>query len=198
MRQPPGPPQAPAPIPLPPPPQPPATNGNGLTDQQQRQIDALGASGQMTVQQRAAAEQAYRNQNIQQRQQSFSDYMAQQTLVVAQNNSATQKYEADVKAWQAAHPAPTTPRFTQGSEAVWNPATKAFEPVTPDNANLGPPVPGSWGVNNIGQQQFLPASTGAPARGSYDEQAKAYAANLPTSQQIAEAGRSAQASTHCS
>ena len=100
----PQPPQAPAPIPLPPPPQPPATNANGLTDQQQRQIDALGASGQMTVQQRAAAEQAYRNQNIQQRQQSFSDYMTQQTLVVAQNNSATQKYEADIKAWQAAHP----------------------------------------------------------------------------------------------
>ena len=30
--------------------------------------------------------------------------MAQQTLTVAQNNSATQKYEADIKAWQAAHP----------------------------------------------------------------------------------------------
>ena len=30
--------------------------------------------------------------------------MTQQTLTVAQNNSATQKYEADIKAWQAAHP----------------------------------------------------------------------------------------------
>ena len=195
VRQPPGAPQAPTPIPLPPPPQPPVTNANGLTDQQQAQINAIAANPSTTLAARVAAEQAYRNQNIQQRQQSFADYMQQQTLVVAQNNSATQKYEADVKAWQAAHPAPTTPRFTQGSEAVWNPATKAFEPVTPDNANLGPPVPGSWGVNNIGQQQFLPASTGAPARGSYDEQAKAYAGDLPIIQQVGEAGRNAQAST---
>ena len=101
---PPQPPQAPAPVPMPPPPQPPQVEANGLQPAENARLDALGRSGQLTVQQRATLEQQLRDKNIQQRQQSFSDYMSQQTLAIQQNNSATQKYEADLKAWQAAHP----------------------------------------------------------------------------------------------
>ena len=60
-----------------------------------------------------------------------------------------------------------SPRGMQGTAAVWNPKT-GWEPPTPDNANLGPPVQGTWTVTGSGQQ-FLPAAT-TPAEGGYDVQ----------------------------
>ena len=60
-----------------------------------------------------------------------------------------------------------SPRGMQGSAAVWNPKS-GWEPPTNDNANLGPPVQGTWTVTGSGQQ-FLPAAT-TPAEGGYDVQ----------------------------
>jgi hypothetical protein len=171
----------------------PVLNARGLTPQQQAQIDAVSSTGRMTVQQRMAAEQAFVNQNIQLRQQAFSDYMQQQQLAVAQGTLSNAQAELNLKTWQAAHPTPTTPRFTQNTEAVWNPSTKTFEPVTPDNTNTGPHVVGSWGVNNVGGMQFLPAAS-TPATGTYENVKAAYNADIPTIKAIAESGRSSQAS----
>ena len=191
VRQPPQPPQPPPAAPLPPPPQMPVLNARGLTPQQQAQIDAVASTGRMTVQQRMAAEQAFVSQNVQLRQQAFSDYMQQQQLAVQQGTLSNAQAELNLKTWQAAHPVPTTPRFTGNSEAVWNPGTKAYEPVTPDNTNLGPHVAGSWGVNNTGQMQFLAGAT-RPAQGDFTEQAAAYHFDQPIVQTATTAGQASQ------
>ena len=88
-------------------------------------------------------------------------------------------------------PVPTTPRFTGNSEAVWNPGTKAYEPVTPDNTNLGPHVAGTWGVNNTGQMQFL-AGAARPAQGDYQQQEAAYHFDQPIVQAATTAGQASQ------
>jgi spore germination cell wall hydrolase CwlJ-like protein len=191
VRQPPQPPRPPPAAPLPPPPQMPVLNANGLTDIQQRQVNALAANSQNKQPAVAAAQQAFVNQNIQLRQQAFSDYMQQQQLAVQQGTLSNAQAELNLKTWQAAHPVPTTPRFTGNSEAVWNPGTKAYEPVTPDNTNLGPHVAGSWGVNNTGQMQFLAGAT-RPAQGDFTEQAAAYHFDQPIVQTATTAGQASQ------
>jgi hypothetical protein len=191
VRQPPQPPQPPPAAPLPPPPQMPVLTARGLTPQQQAQIDAVASTGRMTVQQRMAAEQAFVTQNVQLRQQAFSDYMQQQQLAVQQGTLSNAQAELNLKTWQAAHPVPTTPRFTGNSEAVWNPGTKQYEPVTPDNTSLGPHVAGSWGVNNTGQMQFLAGAT-RPAQGDFTEQAAAYHFDQPIVQAATTAGQTSQ------
>jgi hypothetical protein len=193
VRQPPQPPQPPPAAPLPPPPQMPVLNANGLTDIQQRQVNAIAANPQNKQPAVAAAQQAFVNQNVQLRQQAFSDYMQQQQLAVQQGTLSNAQAELNLKTWQAAHPVPTTPRFTGNSEAVWNPGTKAYEPVTPDNTNLGPHVAGSWGVNNTGQMQFLAGAT-RPAQGDYQQQEAAYHADIPIVRGKADAGQAAQGS----
>jgi hypothetical protein len=77
------------------PPQLQPVNANGLTDVQQRQVNALAANPQTTLPQRMAAEQAFRNQNIQLQQKQFSDWVqvqqlqtSQGQLSVSQQNSA--------------------------------------------------------------------------------------------------------------
>jgi hypothetical protein len=191
VRQPPQPPQPPPAAPLPPPPQMPVLNGNGLTDIQQRQVNAIAANPQNKQPAVAAAQQAFVNQNIQLRQQAFSDYMQQQQLAVQQGTLSNAQAELNLKTWQAAHPVPTTPRFTGNSEAVWIPGTKAYEPVTPDNMNLGPHVAGSWGVNNTGQMQFLAGAT-RPAQGDYQQQEAAYKFDQPIVQTATTAGQASQ------
>ena len=141
----------------------PVLNANGLTDIQQRQVNAIAANPQNKQPAVAAAQQAFVNQNIQLRQQAFSDYMQQQQLAVQQGTLSNAQSEARLKAWQAANPVPTTPRFTSSS-AVWNPATTQYEPVTPANANLGTPVLGHWGVSNTGQPTFFADSPAAAQR----------------------------------
>ena len=95
VRQPPQPPQPPPAAPLPPPPQMPVLNANGLTDIQQRQINAIAANPQNKQPAVAAAQQAFVNQNIQLRQQAFSDYMQQQQLAVAQGTLSNAQAESE-------------------------------------------------------------------------------------------------------
>ena len=88
-------------------PQPPQltpTNANGLTAQQQAQIDAVASTGRMTVQQRMAAEQGFRNQNIQLQQKAFSDWIQVQTLNTAQGQLSVSQQNSALEYWKAAHP----------------------------------------------------------------------------------------------
>ena len=98
----PQPPAPPAGGPAPPQLQP--LNANGLTTRQQAILDAQGATGRLTGQQRIAAEQAYANQNIQLAQKAFSDYMQQQQLAVSQGQLSNAQAETNLKYWQAQHP----------------------------------------------------------------------------------------------
>jgi hypothetical protein len=77
---------------------------NGLTARQQAILDAQGRTGQMTGQQRLAAEQAYQNQNIQLAQKQFSDWVQLQTLAVSQGQLSNSQMETNLKLWQAQHP----------------------------------------------------------------------------------------------
>ena len=86
-------------------------------------------------------------------------------------------------------PVPTTPRGMQ-SEGAWNPTTKAWEPVTPDNAANA--VQGTWTYNNMGRGEFNPAAT-TPAEGGYKNMETAYKRNSEAIGGIAAEGRTAQA-----
>jgi hypothetical protein len=99
---PPAAPAAPAGGPTPPQLQP--TNANGLTAQQQAQIDAVAGTGRMTVQQRMAAEQGFRNQNIALAQKAFSDYVQLQQLEVSKGTLTNSQADTNLKYWQAQHP----------------------------------------------------------------------------------------------
>ena len=188
VRQPPQPPQPPPAGPLPPPPQMPVLNANGLTDIQQRQVNAIAANPQNKQPAVAAAQQAFVNQNIQLRQQAFSDYMQQQQLAVAQGTLSNAQYEARLKAWQAANPVPTSPRPIQGT-ASWDADAKQWVPATPGQ----PAVQGVWAYNNQGRGEFQPAA-GVPAQGAYENMKTAYSGDVPTIKVISESGRTAQAS----
>jgi len=188
VRQPPQPPQPPPAAPLPPPPQMPVLNANGLTDIQQRQVNAIAANPQNKQPQVMAAQQAFVNQNVQLRQQAFSDYMQQQQLAVQQGTLSNAQYEARLKAWQAANPVPTSPRPIQGT-ASWDAAAKQWVPATPGQ----PAVQGVWAYNNQGRGEFQPAA-GVPAQGAYENMKTAYSGDVPTIKAISESGRTAQAS----
>jgi hypothetical protein len=88
----------------PPPPQTPVLNANGLTDLQQRQINAIAANPQTKQGAVVAAQQAFVTQNIQQRQQAFADYMQTQQLAVSQGTLSNAQAQTNLKYWQAAHP----------------------------------------------------------------------------------------------
>jgi hypothetical protein len=188
VRQPPQPPQPPPAAPLPPPPQMPVLNANGLTDIQQRQVNALAANPQNKQPAVAAAQQAFVNQNIQLRQQAFSDYMQQQQLAVQQGTLSNAQAELNLKTWQAAHPVPTSPRPIQGT-ASWDAEAKQWVPATPGQ----PAVQGVWAYNNQGRGEFQPAA-GVPAQGAYENMKTAYSGDVPTIKAISESGRTAQAS----
>ena len=85
-----------------------------------------------------------------------------------------------------------SPRGMSGTSAVFNPATKQYEPPTPANANLGPPVQGTWTVTGNGTQQFLPAAT-TPAEGGYTNMETAYKRDSEAIGGISQEGRTAQA-----
>jgi len=95
MQPPAGGPQAPPTIPL---------NARGLTAQQQQGIDALASTGRLSLQDRIKLEQQYQSFNIQQAQKQFSDFIELQKLAVSQGNLSNAQFEANLKAWQAAHP----------------------------------------------------------------------------------------------
>jgi hypothetical protein len=166
----------------------PVLNANGLTDIQQRQVNAIAANPQNKQPAVAAAQQAFVNQNIQLRQQAFSDYMQQQQLAVQQGTLSNAQYEARLKAWQAANPVPTSPRPIQGT-ASWDAAAKQWVPATPGQ----PAVQGVWAYNNQGRGEFQPAA-GVPAQGAYENMKTAYSGDVPTIKAISESGRTAQAS----
>jgi soluble lytic murein transglycosylase-like protein len=86
------------------PPQLPALNERGLTPLQQRQINALAANPQTTLQQRMVAEQGFVNQNIQLAQKAFGDYVQLQQLEVQKGTLTNAQAETNLKYWQAAHP----------------------------------------------------------------------------------------------
>jgi len=79
-------------------------NSNGLTPLQQAQIDAVAGTGRVTVQQRMAAEQAFRNQNIQLNQKAFSDWVQLQTLQTSQGQLSVSQANSALEYWKAAHP----------------------------------------------------------------------------------------------
>jgi hypothetical protein len=93
---------APAGSPAPPQLQP--MNANGLTAQQQAQIDAVASTGRMTVQQRMAAEQGFRNQNIQLQQKQFSDWIQVQQLQTSQGQLSVAQQNSALEYWKVAHP----------------------------------------------------------------------------------------------
>ena len=79
-------------------------NANGLTDVQQRQVNALAANPQTTLPQRMAAEQAFRNQNIQLQQKQFSDWVQVQQLQTSQGQLSVSQQNSALEYWKAAHP----------------------------------------------------------------------------------------------
>ena len=58
----------------------------------------------MTVQQRMAAEQGFRNQNIALAQKAFSDYVQLQQLEVSKGTLTNSQADTNLKYWQAQHP----------------------------------------------------------------------------------------------
>jgi len=131
------------PRPLPPaggpaPPQLQPLNANGLTTRQQAILDAQGATGRMTGQQRIAAEQAYANQNIQLQQKQFSDWIQTQQLATSQGQLSVAQQNSALEYWKAAHPdAKVT--LTGGEIITQNPRTgEEIAPriqVTPQRAD---------------------------------------------------------------
>ena len=73
-------------------------------------------------------------------------------IVQAQRGGRPGNYNTTTGQFTPDAPLPS-PRFTAGA-AVYNPATRQWEPATPDNANLGTPVQGHFGVSGSGAPQF--------------------------------------------
>ena len=82
-------------------------------------------------------------------------------MVPAQQDGRPGNLNTTTGAFTPFAPLPS-PRGMQGTAAVWNPKT-GWEPPTPDNANLGPPVQGTWAVTGSGAQ-FYPNSPAAIQR----------------------------------
>ena len=149
-----------------------------LIDQGNRLLIVAGSNAGM----RAAAERMIQ-QGTQQQQLDH--------IVPAQQGGRPGNLNTTTGAFTYAPPLPS-PRGMPGTSAVYNPSTRQFEPPSPANANLGPPVQGTWTVTGNGAQQFLPAAT-TPAQGGYENMETAYKRDSGNITDIAAEGRTAQA-----
>ena len=82
------------------------------------------------------------------------------------------------------------PRPLQNSSAVWNTATRQWEPTTPDTAANA--VPGAWEYGTNGRGEFNPTPS-RPADAGYANMKTAYDMNSKEIGGIAEDARNAQA-----
>lgn len=158
----------PPPVPLPP--APPPVDGRYLTAQDYQDLNRMKA-GLVTNPNGAQLLQAEIDRRATTNVQRIQNYQAaqekQRADAIAAQQLQLQGGDAALKAWQAANPTPTTPRFGEGS-AVWNADTKQWDAVTGNN--MANAVQGHWAVNNTGQQQFFPIS---PAATQAQSEAKA-------------------------